>query len=176
MSYIPPEPFEWNYCGTCGQALVMAYDGQSDKPHCPACRRYFYHNPVPAACCFVARAPGELLFARRAVEPCKGEWSLPGGFIELGETTEEAVLRELREETNLRATRAQLLGVCTRQSPISGAVMVLGYVIDDWEGESEMQPDSDASELAFYPQSDWPALAFSVHRELLALYARHKGL
>ena len=176
MSYEPPESFEWNYCGTCGRALLVAHDGQSDRPHCPACRRFYYRNPVPAACCFVSRAPGEVLFARRAVEPCKGEWSLPGGFIELGETSEEAALRELREETNLRAYSAQLLGVSTRQSPISGAVMVLGYVVDDWEGEAEMRPDSDASELAFYARSAWPALAFDAHRELLALYVRHKGL
>ena len=156
--------------------MIVAHDGQSDKPHCPACRRFFYHNPVPAACCFVSRSPGELLFARRAVEPCKGEWCLPGGFIELGESSEEAALRELREETNLQANHAQLLGVSTRQSPISGAVLVLGYIVDEWEGEAEMRPDSDASELGFYPQSEWPALAFSVHRELLALYTRVKGL
>jgi 8-oxo-dGTP diphosphatase len=176
MSYEPPEPFEWNYCGTCGRPLIVAHDGQSDKPHCPNCRRFFYHNPVPAACCFVSRAPGEILFARRAVEPCKGEWSLPGGFIELGESAEEAALRELREEANLRATHADLLGVSTRQSPISGAVMVLGYVIDAWEGEADMRPDSDASELQFFAQPAWPPLAFSVHRELLALYVLHKGL
>lgn len=176
MSYEPPEPFAWNYCGTCGRTLIVAHDGQSEKPHCPDCRRFFYLNPVPAACCFVSRAPGEVLFARRAVEPCKGGWTLPGGFIELGESAEDAVLRELHEETNLRASHAQLLGVSSRQSPISGAVMVLGYVIDDWEGEADMRPDSDASDLEFLAPPDWPSLAFSVHRELLALYARHKGL
>jgi ADP-ribose pyrophosphatase YjhB (NUDIX family) len=176
MSYEPPEPFAYNYCGNCGRALVVAHDGQSDKPHCPTCRRFFYHNPIPAACCFVSRGPGELLFARRAVEPCKGEWCLPGGFIELGESSEEAALRELREETNLRARCAQLLGVSTRQSPISGAVLVLGYVVDEWDGEEDMRPDSDASELAFYARPRWPVLAFSVHRDLLEQYAKHKGL
>jgi ADP-ribose pyrophosphatase YjhB (NUDIX family) len=110
------------------------------------------------------------------VEPCKGEWCLPGGFIELGESSEEAALRELREETNLRARCAQLLGVSTRQSPISGAVLVLGYVVDEWDGEEDMRPDSDASELAFYARPRWPVLAFSVHRDLLEQYAKHKGL
>jgi ADP-ribose pyrophosphatase YjhB (NUDIX family) len=176
MAYIPPKPFAWNYCGTCGQSLVIAHDGQSDKPHCPNCRRFYYLNPVPAACCFVSRAPGELLFARRAVEPCLGEWCLPGGFIELGETAEEAALRELREETNLQASRARLLGVSTRLSPIAGAVMVLGYVVEEWAGESEMRPDSDALELGFFSQADWPPLAFEVHRELLALYVRYSRL
>lgn len=170
MTYLPPEPFSWRYCGTCGQELVILHDGQSDRPHCTICRRFYYRNPVPATCCFVCRAPGELLFAQRAVHPCKGEWTLPGGFVELGETTEEGALRELREETNLRATRARLLGVSTRQSPISGAIMVLGYVIDEWEGEEDMRPDSDAMDLRFFRKDERPRLPFSVHQELLELY------
>ena len=170
MTYDAPEPFHWNHCGTCGRPLVVAYDGQSEKPHCPACRRFYYRNPVPAACCFVPRGDGELLFVQRAVEPCKGGWSLPGGFIELDETPEAAALRELREETNLIARRARLLGVSSRQSPVSGAILVLGYVVDEWDGEADMRPDSDALSLAFFPRDARPELAFHVHRELLSLY------
>lgn len=96
--------------------------------------------------------------------------------MELGESAEEAALRELREETNLRASKAQLLGVNTQQSPTYGAVMVLGFIVDAWEGASEMRPDSDASELAFFPYADWPMLAFEVHRALLARYAAYMGL
>tara|TARA_R110001592_G_scaffold49259_3_gene153879 strand:+ start:549 stop:923 length:375 start_codon:yes stop_codon:yes gene_type:complete len=118
----------------------------------------------------VARANDELLFTRRAVEPCKGEWTLPGGFIELGETAEEAALRELHEETNLRATCAELLGVSTKQSPNVGAVMVLGFIISDWSGEEDMRPDTDAMEVRFFPKLSRPPMPFSVHRELLAVY------
>lgn len=170
--YEPPAPFDWRFCGTCGLALVLQHDGQSVRPHCVACRRFYYRNPVPATCCFVRRAPDELLFAQRAVHPCKGEWTLPGGFVELGETTEEAALRELREETNLRATRARLLGVSTKQSPISGAILVLGYVIDEWEGEEDMRPDTDAMALRFYRREERPPVPFRVHQELLEIYDR----
>jgi 8-oxo-dGTP diphosphatase len=168
MSFVMPEPFAWNYCGTCGAPLIIAHDGQSDRPHCPRCRRFYYRNPVPAACCFVRRGPGELLFAQRAVEPAKGHWTLPGGFVELGESTEEAALRELLEETGLRAPSARLLGVATRQSPMSGAVLVLGYLIDEYEGE--LQPDSDAMDLRFFTRDERPPVPFSAHRELLDLY------
>lgn len=170
MDYQPPEPFAWNHCGTCGQALIVAHDGQSDKPHCPRCRRFYYHNPIPAACCFVSRGNGDLLLAQRAVEPCRGGWCLPGGFIELGETPEEAALRELHEETNLRASRARLLGVSTRRSAVAGAVLVLGYIVDEWDGEDEMRPDTDVLSLAFFSKSARPQLSFEVHQELLVMY------
>lgn len=174
MSYELPEPFHWNYCGTCGASLVITHDGQSDKPHCAKCRRFFYRNPIPAACCFVRRERDELLFAQRAVEPAKGHWCLPGGFVELGETTEEAALRELREETGLHAAHARLLGVSTKQSPVSGAVLVLGYLVDEWTGE--LQPDSDAMDLRFFRRHERPQIPFSVHRELLELYDAQHGL
>ena len=168
MDYKPPVPFEWNFCGTCGTKLIIAHDGQEDRPHCTDCRRFFYLNPVPAACCFVRRGKDELLFAQRAVEPCKGMWTLPGGFIELGETSEEAALRELYEETSLRAEGASLLGVSTKQSPRGGAVMLLGYLIEDWSGE--LHPDTDAMDLRFFSRAERPDVPFSSHAELLRLY------
>lgn len=173
MELVVPEPFAWNFCGICGDALIIAHDGQSERPHCVRCRRFYYRNPVPAACCFVRRGPDELLFAQRAVEPARGHWTLPGGFVELGETTEEAALRELLEETGLRAERAELLGVSTKQSPISGAVLVLGYVVDEFEGVPT--PDSDAMDLRFYKTHERPPVPFSAHRDLLALYDARYG-
>lgn len=165
MTYQPPEVFAWNFCPICGRPLAPGFDGQGDYPQCAPCRRFYYRNPVPAACCFVRRGPDELLFARRAVHPAKGAWTLPGGFVELGETTEEAVLRELREETGLTGRSPRLVGVKTAQSAHSGAIMVLGYLIEEWEGE--LVPDTDASELQFFRKRERPELPFSVHRELL---------
>ncbi|HNR31869.1 MAG TPA: NUDIX hydrolase [Candidatus Hydrogenedentes bacterium] len=163
-----PEPFAWNHCPICGQLLIVAHDGQSEVPHCPPCRRFYYRNPVPAACAFLRRGSDELLFTRRAVDPAKGEWSLPGGFMEIGETPEETVLREIQEETGLEARNPKLLGIRSKPSPVSGSIMVVGFVIEDWEGEP--RPDTDALELGFFSRSARPRLAFSVHRELLALY------
>jgi ADP-ribose pyrophosphatase YjhB (NUDIX family) len=162
-----PAPLAWNYCPICGDKLLAKHDGESSRPHCLRCCRFFYSNPVPAACCFVTRGDS-LLLAKRAVEPCKGGWTLPGGFVELGETTEEAALRELLEETGLTGRGVRLIGANTQQSRLSGAVTVLGYVVESWEGE--IRPGSDAAELAFFPKTERPQLAFEAHRELLALF------
>lgn len=162
-----PEPFAWNFCPVCGGALAAHDDGQSHRPHCVGCQRFYYSNPVPAACCFVRRGD-ELLFVQRAVEPAKGLWTLPGGFVELGETPEEAALRELEEETGLKGYGIELIGARTTPSQLSGAVLVLGYRVAKWEGD--LKAASDALEVEFFGKSGRPSLAFQAHRELLEIY------
>lgn len=160
--------FPWNYCAICGNELTEADDGQGMRPYCPGCHRFYYSNPVPAACCFLTNERDELLLVQRSVEPRKGLWTLPGGFVELGETTEEAALRELEEETGLTGRGPRLFGVSTRPSRTSGGIIVLGYTVDEWEGE--MRPDTDAMDLGFFHPEKRPPIAFEVHQELIALY------
>ena len=167
---VQPARFAWNHCPICSDALVEAHDGQEMRPHCPRCSRFYYSNPVPAACCFLTNEAGELLLVQRSVEPRRGMWTLPGGFVELGETTDEAALRELREETGLSGEGTRLIGASTRASKITGGVIVLGYHVDRWEGE--MRAETDAMDLGFYAPDKRPPIAFEVHQELLVIYDR----
>ena len=164
---LDPEPFIWNYCPICGAALALHHDGEADRPHCALCRRFYYRNPVPAVCCFLCQGE-KLLLAQRAVEPCIGAWTLPGGFVELGETTEDAACREMYEETGLAIRGLHLIGVSTQQSRFYGAVTVLGYAVEEWSGE--LRPDSDALDLRFFGKAERPPLPFKAHLELLALF------
>lgn len=162
-----PKPFEWNHCAICGAPLELCSDGEKPRPHCAACGRFYYRNPIPAVCAFITRGD-ELLLVQRAVEPCRGMWSLPGGFVELGETTEDALVREMREETALEVRALRLIGVSTQHSLHYGGVMVLGYAVDDWAGEPHA--DSDALDIQFFARDKRPPLPFTAHRELLALF------
>lgn len=169
--------FSWNHCPICGGKLREADDGQGIRPYCDPCNRFYYSNPTPAACCFVRNNNGELLFVQRSIEPRKGLWTFPGGFVELGETTEQAALRELEEETGLRGRGARLFGVSTSPRRLGGGIIVLGYIVDEWEGE--MTPMTDAMDLGWFHKRNRPPLAFEVHMELLELYdaiaeGRHK--
>ena len=156
----------------CGAPLEPNHDGEKVRPHCARCRRHFYHNPVPAVCCFITHEGG-ILLARRGVEPRLGEWALPGGFVELGETTEEAGRREMLEETGLSIEGIRLIGVSTQPSRFTGAVMVLGYVVEHWEGD--LTPGSDVLDLRFFPQAEMPPLPFRAHRELLDIFLKQGG-
>ncbi len=160
--------FQWNHCPICGGKLVSADDGQGVRPHCATCVRFYYSNPVPAACCFLTNDTGELLLVQRSIEPRKGMWTLPGGFVELGETTEEAALRELREETGLTGRGTHLIGCSTSPSRLGGGIIVLGYRIEHWEGEIVAM--TDAMAYGWFGRDDRPPIAFEVHMELLEIY------
>lgn len=89
----------FHYCPRCGSAAFSAHNEKSKK--CPDCGFVYYFNSSAAVVAVIENDKGEILIARRAKEPAKGSFDLPGGFIDLHETAEEAVSREIREETGL---------------------------------------------------------------------------
>lgn len=161
-------PLVWNFCPICSLKLVVAHDGQDVRPHCPECDKFYYYNPIPAACCFLTNENDELLMVQRSVEPRKGLWTLPGGFVESGETTEEAAIRELHEETGLIGSGVTLMGASSLSGKTTGGVVVLGYTVDAWEGE--MEAKTDAMDLGFFSHENRPEVAFEVHMNLLEIY------
>ena len=88
------------YCSRCGEENNFSYIDGAIRYHCPKCKAIHYQNPKPTAT-LICLKNDEILFVKRAFDPGKGQWSLPGGFLELGETLEQGAIRELKEETNL---------------------------------------------------------------------------
>lgn len=97
---------------------------------------------------------------------------MPGGFVELGEDTIEAAVREMREETGLEVKDLRLVGVSTQHSRFYGGVMVLAYAVGRWSGE--MRPGSDVLDLRFFTRAERPTLPFRAHQELIALFEDHR--
>jgi mutator protein MutT len=118
---------------------------------------------------------GKALLIRRGKEPLYGRWTVPGGTVELGESLEEAVVRELEEETGLRVEPVALLTVFDRIQR-EGARVVHHFVIVDylcrWRS-GEARAASDALEVAWaaaseLPAYDLPPKALEVVRDALA--------
>lgn len=98
----------FKFCPFCG-SKEFAWDGA--KSHrCGACGHKLYVNEAAATVALIANARGELLFVRRRYNPAKGTLDLPGGFVDLGETAEHAVTREVKEELNLEVSKLQFFG------------------------------------------------------------------
>jgi ADP-ribose pyrophosphatase YjhB (NUDIX family) len=89
----------FRYCPACGQALPPPT--RPNAAHCSICGFQYFISLTVAAGAVVARPDGAVLFIRRGKEPEKGKLALPGGFIEMGETAEVSLRRELIEEVGL---------------------------------------------------------------------------
>jgi thiamine-phosphate pyrophosphorylase len=163
------------YCFSCAAALTKKYVDGRVRLFCPECGKPVYENPLPATAAVVFNECNEILLAKRSVEPKKGEWCLPGGFIELDETPENGCLRELHEETGLEAEVDKLVGVYPSKSPIHNWVLVIGYVIKNVKGA--IRAGDDCEEAAYFSLESAPPVAFRSHRAILkkVLSSREPG-
>ena len=89
----------FHYCPKCGSDLFEEHNFKSK--HCSNCGFTYYQNPSSATAAFILNSKGELLVARRGKEPAKGTLDLPGGFVDNGESGEQGIIREIKEETGL---------------------------------------------------------------------------
>ena len=101
----------------------------------------------------------KILLIKRKNQPFKGKWALPGGFVDYGEKTEDAVMREVFEETGLKTKIKNLIGVYSdpNRDPRGHTVSVV-YLLEVYNGS--LKSGDDASEARFFDLKDLPELSF----------------
>ncbi len=156
------------FCPYCSARLEeRLWEGQK-RPYCETCASAIYENPVPAACLVVVDESNRIALVKRSVEPKKGYWCLPGGFMELGESPEQAALRELKEETGLDGEINRLLGVMATPNAQYHTVLMIAYLVRHYKGY--LVAGDDASEADWFPHQDLPEIAFTSHSHYIGVY------
>lgn len=145
-----------NYCPSCGNALVPLHHSGRERPYCRNCEMPIYFDPKVAVVVFVQQND-KVLLIRRAVDPGKGKWALPAGFVDYDEAPEEAAVRETMEETCLQVRIDKLLAVFPKRDD-GLADIVIAYSASILSGEPLAGDDAD--EVGWFARDALPTLVF----------------
>ena len=165
MKNINPKNFK--FCPVCSGDLIEIYLGDEKETRlvCNSCGYIFYTNPTPAAAVILIRDK-KIVLVKRKFNPRIGDWTLPAGFMEYNETSEETAIRETKEETNLDIKIKELFAVLPGFDDSRVHVILIVYVGEIKGGD--LLPGDDAVEVKFFPLDELPDnIAFSAHREVL---------
>lgn len=162
----------YRYCPNDGTQLIVEPLGHAGRPWCRQCGFVHYPNPAPCVAVLIV-GNGKLLLSRRGIDPERGRWDIPGGFVEWGESAEEAAYRECEEELSVHVDIVDYLGsIPDVYGPQNVQTLNMCFVGKISAGDPS--PQSDVDELGWFDPDDVPdKLAFAhQHRALDWLRAR----
>ncbi|HEX7383017.1 MAG TPA: NUDIX hydrolase [Burkholderiaceae bacterium] len=159
------EARSYRHCKRCGAPVEYRIppDDNRERATCTACGSVFYENPLNV----VGTVPAwhdQLLLCRRAIEPRYGLWTLPAGFLELGETTEAGALRETDEEAG---ARVELEGLFSVLNVVRVGQVHLFYRARLLDTAFAPGPESIEARLFAEAEVPWDELAFRTVRETI---------
>ncbi len=151
----------YRYCVQCGGEL-----NQKDKNLyiCSVCGFHFYINPRPTNSVIIENDKGEILLVKRKADPNKGWWDLPGGFVDIGETAEESVAREIQEELGVNLKKIKYLGSYVDRYLYKGDnyhILPMAYSAQIASGKLEASDDVDGYEFFAKDKIPFDRLAFA---------------
>ncbi len=163
-----------SFCLQCGQAAqLLIPDGDSkERLVCTSCGYIHYENPK-MVCGVLALHDDKILLCQRAIEPRYGLWTLPAGFMELGETMKQGAIRETLEEADAVAINARLY--CLFDIPKLGQIHAM-YLANLQDGKFGVGTESLACKLVTPDDIDWENLAFETVKQTINCYLKDKEM
>jgi len=161
-------PRSIKHCRTCGAEVryETPADDNRDRATCTSCATVHYENPLNV----VGTLPfweDRVLLCRRNIEPRRGLWTLPAGFMELGESTAEGALRETVEEAG---AHVEMLGLYTLLNVVRVGQVHLFYRARLLDVDFAPGPESIEARLFGEDEVPWPEIAFRTTRRTLELF------
>ena len=146
-----------NYCSQCGEKLETRQRTGALRPVCPACDHTVYFDPKVAVAVCILR-DDRILLVRRGVEPMRGLWAMPAGFMDYDEAPKAAAQREVLEETGLNVYIDRLLDVF--HTPDDGGLANIVIVYTASINGGVLQADDDADAVGWFTRDTVPEVAF----------------
>lgn len=160
-------PDRVRFCPLCGGPLVRQPVPPENREHpvCSGCRFVFYLAPKVVAGTLPIR-DGRVLLTRRAIEPSRGLWTFPGGYVDWGEDVREGARRETLEEVGLTVRLDGLLGL---YSYAGSPVVVVVFLAAAPDGAEPVLCTNEVLEVAYFGPDEipWDFLAFPSSRDAL---------
>jgi len=160
------------YCSSCGQTISRQVpDGDTyERWVCDSCEKIHYQNPLVVVGC-VPEKDGKILLCKRAIEPRHGYWTVPAGFMELGESTAQGAARETLEEACAEVELGHLFAVV---DVIDAGQVHLFYTA---KLLGDFSPGTESLEVAMFgeDQIPWDNIAFHSGHYALKKYFEDKG-
>jgi len=157
-----------NYCSHCGEKVILKIPPEDNRPRfiCTSCDFIHYQNPKVVTGC-IPVWDGRVLLCKRSIEPRNGYWTLPAGFMETGETSVEAAIRETQEEANARVEVQDLYAVFNLPQVDQVYMIFRSRLLDlDFSPGDE----SELVELYREDQIPWESIAFTTIRQTLKFF------
>lgn len=159
----------YQFCPMCTTPLqAKTLDGKTHQA-CPSCDFIHWDNPKPAASIILSR-DGDVLLLRRAQEPSKGYWVLPGGYVGHDENPQMTVIRETREETGLDITVGRVITTYLIDTDPRGNSVDIVFAGTISGGKMKL---TEHSTFDFFQPDNLPELIAYKHREAIDIWRKH---
>jgi ADP-ribose pyrophosphatase YjhB (NUDIX family) len=166
--------YTFRFCPVCGAKLATTTlkDHEPARLVCSQCEFVFYLDPKLVACVIV-EMDEKIILLKRAIEPQKGKWVVPGGYVDRGEVVKSAALRETKEECGIDVRIKRLLGVYS----YPGIVEAMVFYIADY-GSGELIKGDEVFDVKLIELNDipWKDLAFQSTIDALNDYCAFRGV
>ncbi len=163
----------YKFCPQCGGSLAkrLLKAGEPERLVCQACGFVFYIDPKLATIAIVP-LNGGVVMVRRGIDPGYGLWVVPGGFVDVGEIVEEAVVRETLEETHLKVRVVRLLNL---YSYPDSTTVVAAYITEYLGGELTAGDETLESRIFAREEIPWEKIPFRSTKAALSDYLKILG-
>ena len=149
-----------NYCIRCGTALEDRFIYGESRRICATCNHIHFVDPKVAAVTFIHNGES-ILLVRRAMDPEKGKWALPGGYVDANEDPRQAAIREAKEETGLHITITRLLDIVfTPPADGEQGIRPIVIIFEACVVGGTIQPQDDVDKVEWFTADTLPELAF----------------